>query len=149
MLPKIVCNLSIQVAPKARENARQILTYCDISLISTLKYKLFAKFTFWFRRGMFQSRWSVNKEGNLTITSEDLIYCNNCKGLKKYVRTIFCEEFEQVDLKKKSSSKSHLTLFNPALFGPFNTQGGGARARWFSTFFEIRYSEVIFFCLLH
>ena len=43
----------------------------------------------------------------MTITSEDLIYCNNCEGLKKYVRTIFCEEFEQVDL-KKSSNKSHL-----------------------------------------
>ena len=36
----------------------------------------------------------------MTITSEDVIYCKNCQGLKKYVRTIFCEEFEQVDLKK-------------------------------------------------
>ena len=100
MLSKIVCNLSIQVAPKALENARQILTYCDISLISNLKHKLYVKLTFWFRRGIFQSRWSVNKKGNLTITSEDLIYCNNCQGLKKYVRTIFCEEFEQVDFKR-------------------------------------------------
>ena len=65
-----------------------------------MKHKLYVKLTFWFRRGIFQSRWSVNKEGNLTITSEDVIYCKNCQGLKKYVRTIFCEEFEQVDLKK-------------------------------------------------
>ena len=94
----VVCNLSIQVAPKALENARRILTYFDMWLISNLK--LYAKLTFWFRRGILHSRWSVNKKGNLTITSEDLIYCNNCQGLKKYVRTIFCEEFEQVDLKK-------------------------------------------------
>ena len=118
MLSKIVCNLSIQVAPKALENARQILTYCDISLISNLKHKLYVKLTFWFRRGIFQSRWSVNKKGNLTITSEDLIYCNNCQGLKKYVRTIFCEEFEQVDFKKSLPT----SLTKEQYFGSRNSQ---------------------------